>query len=236
MKITTILILFLLITNYGQTQTTCCDSLYKLLNGKTTKIKTCNIKSQSHKEGISISIDNSNNNNSVVPRHEDLPNQPNPTIKPKTETGDFSWWKDFFKIILQLLIAVVPLFILIFKYLTQKKKELDERVGEKKSIAYSEFLKNFTETALKVMHDKNVDSLKEDRERMLARDKLLLFANDNVIKAYHNWIEYSDKENSDINREVVLFGRVLLEIRKDIHGESRLTEDEISNLNPFNRG
>ena len=86
------------------------------------------------------------------------------------------------------------------------------------------------------MHDKDVDNIKEDRERMLARNQLLLYANDKVIQAYHNWIEYADREDHDINREVDLFGKVLVEIRKDIHGKSDVTEFEISNLNPFNRG
>lgn len=57
-----------------------------------------------------------------------------------------------------------------------------------------------------------------------------------MIKKYHEWIEYSDSENSDVNREVEIFGELLIEIRKDILGKSKVTKEEISNLNPFNRG
>ena len=83
----------------------------------------------------------------------------------------------------------------------------------------------------------NTGGFKQDRDRLLARNQLLLFANDKVIKAYHNWIDFSDHdEGKNIDKEVELFGKMLLEIRKDIHGDSKLTEEEISNLNPFNRG
>jgi hypothetical protein len=144
-------------------------------------------------------------------------------------------WKEYLKPSIDLLIALVGAFVLVWKYLTQKQKEAAERIVENKRIAYSEFLKDFTEGALNVMHDIEQNDLEADRERMFARNQLLLYANDKVIKAYHNWIEYSD-QNEDVNKEVDLFGKILLEIRKDIHGESKVTEEEISSLNPFNRG
>jgi hypothetical protein len=145
-------------------------------------------------------------------------------------------WTDYLKPSIDLLIALITAFILVWKYLTQKQKEFAERIIENKRNAYSEFLKNFTETAIKVMYEKNTSGIKCDKERMLARNQLLLYANDKVIKAYHDWIEYADTDNHDIDKEVELFGKILVEIRKDIHGDSKLTEQEISNLNPFNRG
>ena len=42
-------------------------------------------------------------------------------------------------------------------------------------------------------------------------------------------------EDSDIDTEVDIFGELLIEIRKDILGKSKLSKAEISNLNPFNR-
>lgn len=154
---------------------------------------------------------------------------------PSTSTG-FKW-DDYLKPSIDLLIALIGGFVLIWKYLMQKQKESAERIIESKRVAYSEFLKDFTETAVKIMHDIETTGINHDRERMLARNELLLYANDKVIKAYHNWIEYADsKENKDIDKEVELFGKILLEIRKDIHGDSKVTEQEISNLNPFNRG
>lgn len=133
-------------------------------------------------------------------------------------------------------IALITALVLVLKYLTQKKKEFAEKIIENKRNAYSEFLKNFTDTALEVMYDKDTSGIKHDRERMFARNQLLLYANDKVIQAYHNWIEYSDGEDHEINKEVELFGKILVEIRRDIHGKSKLTDEQISNLNPFNRG
>ena len=145
-------------------------------------------------------------------------------------------WTEYLKPSIDLLIALIGAFVLVWKYLTQKQKEFDERIIENKRTAYSEFLRDFTRSAVNIMHDIDPDPLLDDKERMLARNQLLLYANDKVIKAYHTWIEYSDSEGRDIDKEVELFGVILVEIRKDIHGKSEVTEKEISNLNPFNRG
>lgn len=156
------------------------------------------------------------------------------TVIPKADQG-FKW-TDYLKPSLELIIAIIGAFGLLWKYLAQKKKEFDAKVSEQKRTAYSEFLTNFTETALQIMYDQEVQGIEADRERMLARDKLLLFANDNVIKKYHEWVEYADSDSKDINKEVEIFGDLLIEIRKDILGKSKVTRKEISNLNPFNRG
>ena len=89
------------------------------------------------------------------------------------------------------------------------------------------------------MHDTKVDELESDKQRILARNQLLLYATDDIIKAYDNWIKHTD-ENIDRhgdNTDVELFGKLLLEIRKDILEEkTKLTVEEICNLNPFHRG
>lgn len=145
-------------------------------------------------------------------------------------------WTDYLKPSIDLLIALITAFILVWKYLMQRQKEFAERIIDNKRNAYSQFLTNFTETAVNVMYDRSTSGIKHDRERILARNQLLLYANDKVIKAYHDWIEYADTDEHDIDKEVELFGKILVEIRKDIHGASKVTEQEISNLNPFNRG
>jgi len=165
----------------------------------------------------------------------------NDTIIQKVVTNSVSGddtfkWLDYLKPSIELLIVIVGAFMLIWKYLTQKKREFDEKVSEQKRKAYNEFLTNFTETAVQIMYNQEVSGMEADKERMLARDKLLLFANDTVIKKYHEWIEFSDKEGKDIDKEVEIFGELLIEIRKDILGKSKVTKEEISNLNPFNRG
>jgi hypothetical protein len=121
-------------------------------------------------------------------------------------------WTDYLKPSIDLLIALIGAFVLVWKYLTQKRKEFEERIIESKRNAYSEFFRDFTRSAVNIMHDIKANALLDDKERMLARNQLLLYANDKVIKAYHGWIEYADSEEKDINKEVELFGKILVEI------------------------
>ena len=76
-----------------------------------------------------------------------------------------------------------------------------------------------------------------DLERLLARDKLLLYGSDEVIKAYDAWIRFSDaNEERDYVKEGELLSLVFLAIRKDLLGKTRVTKENLENLNPFNRG
>lgn len=151
---------------------------------------------------------------------------------------DFKF-SEYIKPSIDLLIALVGAFVLIWRYMTQKRKESAERIIESKRIAYSEFLKDFTEASLRITYEKlELSDIDEDRRRINARNLLFLYGNDNVVKAYNNWVEFSDKDqaNNGSDTDVDLFGKILIEIRKDIHGKSKLTEREIRNLNPFYRG
>lgn len=142
------------------------------------------------------------------------------------------------KINTEILVALIGATALLIGYLIQRKNELNLKITEKKKDAYAEFLNNFTETAVTIMHDKEIDQITSDRQRMHVRDQLLLYASDDVIKAYDNWIKYTDEnpEGHGDNTEVGLFGNLLLEIRRDVLGKTKLTVEDINNLNPFNRG
>ena len=155
---------------------------------------------------------------------------------PTNSTG-FNW-ADFFKPSIDLIIAIIGASVLVWKYLVQKQKESAERIIESKRNAYSEFLKDFTETSLNIEYDKKVGGIKDDRRRINARNLLLLYGNDKVVKAYNEWVELNEKDpaNQGKDKDVELFGKILIEIRKDIHGGSKVTEQEIKNLNPFYRG
>ncbi len=54
------------------------------------------------------------------------------------------------------------------------------------------------------MHDEDLSNKETDLERMLARDQLLLYASDDVIKAYDAWVRYSDTETHDYDKELLL--------------------------------
>ncbi|MBW1794850.1 MAG: hypothetical protein JRJ38_10535 [Deltaproteobacteria bacterium] len=136
----------------------------------------------------------------------------------------------------EIVIALIAVFGAVIPYLLQKNKELKLKIADQKREAYSSFLRNFTETAVAVMHDEDVSGKDADRDRMLARDQLLLYGSDDVIKAYDAWIRYADMEKRDLDREGELVSLIFFAIRKDLLGKTKVTKENLSNLNPFNRG
>lgn len=138
-----------------------------------------------------------------------------------------------------IIVAIIAAIALLRGYSLQRRNELKLKIAERKRAAYTEFLKEFTENVVKIMHARKVNEIDSDRQRILARNQLLLYASDKVIKAYNELIRYTD-ENPDKrgnDTEDALFGEMLLEIRKDVlERETKLTVEEINNLNPFHRG
>jgi hypothetical protein len=86
------------------------------------------------------------------------------------------------------------------------------------------------------MHDEDVTGKDADRERMLARDQLLLYGSDDVIKAYDAWVRYADPEQHDLDKEGEILSLLFLAIRRDILGKTKVTKAHLDSLNPFNRG
>ncbi|MGA8540758.1 MAG: hypothetical protein WB566_14745 [Terriglobales bacterium] len=87
-----------------------------------------------------------------------------------------------------------------------------------------------------MMHDEDVSDKDTDRERMRARDQLVLYASDEVIRAYDAWIRYADLEKHDLEKESELNNLILLAIRKDLLGKTKVTQEHLENLSSFNRG
>ena len=133
----------------------------------------------------------------------------------------------------EIIVALIAVFGVVVPYLFQKNKELHLKIAEQKRRAYARFLRNFTETAIAVMHDEDVSGRTADRKRMRARDQLLLYASDEVIKAYGAWIRYADSEQRDLNREGELISLIFLAIRKDLLGKTKVRKEHLENLNPF---
>ena len=136
----------------------------------------------------------------------------------------------------EIIVALIAVFGAAVPYLLQKNKELNLKIAEQKREAYTNFLKNFTEISVAVMHDEDVSGKEADLNRMLARDRLVLYASDEVIKAYDAWIRFADIEKHDIDKESELVTLIFLAIRKDILGKTEVTKEHLANLNPFNRG
>ncbi len=139
-------------------------------------------------------------------------------------------------LVIEIIVALIAVFGAVIPYLLQKNKELNLKIAEQKREAYASFLKNFTNVAVAVMHDEDVSGKDADMERMLARDQLLLYASDDVIKAYDAWIRHADIEEHDYDREGELVSLIFLAIRKDLLGKTKATKEDLANLNPFNRG
>ena len=137
---------------------------------------------------------------------------------------------------IEIIVALIAVFGAVIPYLLQKNKELNLKIAEQKREAYASFLKNFTEIAVAVMHDEDVSGKDADMERMLARDQLLLYGSDDVVKAFDAWVRYADIEKYDYDREGELVNLIFLAIRKDLLGKTRVTTEHLDNLNPFNRG
>ena len=137
---------------------------------------------------------------------------------------------------IEIIVALIAVFGAVIPYLLQKNKELNLKIAEQKREAYASFLKNFTEIAVAVMHDEDVSGKDADIERMLARDKLLLYGSDDVVKSYDAWVRYSDNEEHDFDKEGELVSLIFLAIRKDLLGKTKVTTEHLANLNPFNRG
>jgi hypothetical protein len=65
----------------------------------------------------------------------------------------------------EIIVALIAVFGAVLSYLLQKNKELNLKIAEQKREAHATFLKNFTETAVAVMHDEDVLGKDADRDR-----------------------------------------------------------------------
>ena len=135
-----------------------------------------------------------------------------------------------------ILVALIAVFGAAVPYLIQRNKESKLKIAEQKREVYARFLRNFTEISFEIMNDREIDGTDLDRERMLVRDQLVLYASDEVVKAYDTWIRYADLEKHDIDIESKLTNLILLAIRKDILGKSKVTPEQLAYLNSYNRG
>lgn len=136
----------------------------------------------------------------------------------------------------EIVVALIAVFGVVIPYMVQRNKEYKLKLAEQKIAAYSEFLRDFTEGVVLIVHGEEVDGKDADRQRMLARNRLLLYGSDDVIRAYDKWVQFTDKGGkAGSDEDVALFGSLLLKIRQDIVTKTKITVNEINNLNPFER-
>jgi hypothetical protein len=139
-----------------------------------------------------------------------------------------------YKEIIVALIAVLGVaFGAVVPVLLQRNKELNLKLSDQKREAYTTFMRNFTEISAAVARGEEVDDEETILARMHARDQLLLYGSDDVIRAFHDWVEYDGK---DMDHETTLVDKLLWAMRKDVLGKTKVAPADITNLNSFNRG
>src|SRR2546426_10863932 len=117
----------------------------------------------------------------------------------------------------EIVVALIAVFGVVIPYLVQRNKEYKLKLAEQKIAAYSEFLRDFTETAVLIAHDEELEGKDADRRRIMARTQILLYGSDDVIKAYDKWVVFTDQnQKAGSDEDVALFGDLLLKIRQDI--------------------
>jgi len=136
----------------------------------------------------------------------------------------------------EIIVALIAVFGAVLPYLLQRNKEINLKIADQKREAYAAFLRNYTAVALAVMHDEDVSGKKWDKDRMQARDQLLLYGSDEVISAYDAWVRHDEQAPGGLDKEGELVSLLLLAIRKDLLGRTRVTKEQVDNMNPFNRG
>jgi hypothetical protein len=136
----------------------------------------------------------------------------------------------------EIIVALIAVFGAVIPYLLQRNKEMNLKIADQKRDAYAAFLRNYTSVAIAVMHDEEVTGKKWDKDRLQARDQLLLYGSDEVIAAYDAWVSHDSESPGGLDKEGQLMTLLLLAIRKDLLGRTRVTAAQVDNMNPFNRG
>lgn len=149
--------------------------------------------------------------------------------------------------------ALIAALVVIIGYSIQKKNEQAIKNRENSKEAYLKFLDDFTQTnVLTALEDEYLNSLspsnsneqinkhklESHKRKLLARNHLLLYGSNNVITAYLNFIKHIDEiqSNNIEDKQEQYFSRILIEIRKEIYKNSKISEDDISNyFNEYNR-
>src|SRR6266699_1889808 len=119
-------------------------------------------------------------------------------------------------LVVEIIVALIAVFGGVLPYLLQRNKELNLKIADQKREAYASFLNNFTKVSVAAIYDEDVSGKEADLERLLARDQLLLYASDDVIKAYDAWVRYSVTEKHDFDKEGEQVSLIFLAIRKDL--------------------
>jgi len=161
------------------------------------------------------------------------------------QSSSFSWET--------IIAALIAALVVMIGYRIQKKNEQDAKNREDSKQAYLIFLDDFTQTnVISTLEDEFFNSLsaadsneqinkhkiESQKRKLMARNHLLMYGSDNVIKAYLNYIKHIDEviQSGVVDKQEEYFNKLLVEIRREIYKNSEITESEISKyFNEYNR-
>ena len=108
---------------------------------------------------------------------------------------------------------------------TERIKIMEGQLSEKRYLAYAKLYDFFYEMFKAQKDNKNINN-KEMRNKLLdAKKELIMYASDDVVFALNKYL--SSLANADVATQLDYFLDIMLLIRKDMCGKSKISRDDI---------
>ena len=123
------------------------------------------------------------------------------------------------------LIAILTIIITVLGWIIHRKTErikiIENQISEKKYNAYADVVQFFYDSLQDIRNGKTFDLKKAENRMMASKRDILMYASDNVFKAFNDYL-CSSTNNSENKPSALLIKcllKLLLEIRKDMCGK-----------------
>lgn len=132
-------------------------------------------------------------------------------------------------IILGIISAIATLTCAVFGAMLHRKTErikiMEGQLSEKRYLAYAKLYDFFYEMLKGQKDNKNINN-KEMRNKLLdAKKELIMYASDDVVFALNKYL--SSLTDADVATQLDYFLDIMLLIRKDMCGKSKISRDDI---------
>lgn len=132
-------------------------------------------------------------------------------------------------IILGIISAIATLTCAVFGAMLHRKTErikiMEGQLSEKRYLAYAKLYDFFYEMLKGQKDNKNINN-KEMRNKLLdAKKELIMYASDDVVFALNKYL--SSLTDADVATQLDYFLDIMLLIRKDMCGKSKISKDDI---------
>lgn len=134
-------------------------------------------------------------------------------------------------IILGIISAIATLTCAIFGAMLHRKTErikiMEGQLSEKRYSAYAKLYDFFYELLKGQKDNKNMNN-KEMRNKLLdAKKELIMYGTDEVVFALNKYLSSLTEIETDLTTQMDFFLDIMLLIRKDMCGKSRISKDDI---------